>query len=162
VANEVVGGEISRVRMTAAGKEIREESLAVPAILGSNARTPMTLRIAVENGDDKPLAIRAVKLEMRERKLCFDAPAQPVTMFYGDDQLVAPVYDYSRLFQPDEPSGLAKLAAEQPNPIYMARADQRSLTDRHPELLWVALLAVVFVLGLVALRSAKRVPGSHP
>lgn len=160
-ANEVVGGEISRVRMTAAGKEIREESLGVPAILGSNARTPMTLKIAVENGDDKPLAIRAVKLEMRERKLCYDAPAQPVTMYYGDDQLVAPVYDYSRLFQPGAPSGPAHLDAEQPNPIYVARADGRSLTDKHPELLWVALLAVVFVLGVVALRSAKRVSGPH-
>ncbi len=159
--NEVVGGEISRVRMTEGGREIREESLGVPAILGSNARTPMTLKIAVGNGDDKPLAIRAVRLEMRERKLCFDVPAQPVTMFYGDDKLVAPVYDYSRLFQPDAPSGPAHLDAEQPNPIYVARADQRSLTDRHPELLWVAVLAVVFVLGVVALRSAKRVTGSH-
>ena len=160
--NEVVGSEISRVRMTAAGKEIREESLGVPAILGSNARTPMTVKIAVDNGDDKPLAIRAVKLEMRERKLCFDAPPNPVTMYYGDDKLVAPVYDYSRLFQPADPSTPAQLDAEQPNPIYAARADERSLTDRHPELLWIALLAVILVLGVVALRSAKHVTRHHP
>ena len=159
--NEVVGGEISRVRMTSGGKEIREESLGVTAILGSNARVPMTLKVAVENGDDKPLAIRAVKLEMRERKLCFDAPPEPVTMYYGDYKLVAPVYDYSRLFRPADASAPAKLDAELPNPIYEARADERTLTDRHPELLWVALLAVVFILGVVALRSAKRLPQHH-
>ena len=161
VVNEVVGGEISRVRMTSAGKEIREENLGVTAILGSNARVPMTLKVAVENGDDKPLAIRAVRLEMRERKLCFDAPPEPVTMYYGDDKLIAPVYDYSRLFRPEEAAESTKLDAEHPNPIYEARADDRSLTDRHPELLWVALLAVVFVLGVVALRSAKRLPHHH-
>jgi len=160
-ANEVVDGEISRVRMTSAGKEIREESLGVTAILGSNARVPMTLKVSVENGDDKPLAIRAVRLEMRERKLCFDAPAEPVTMYYGDDKLVAPVYDYSRLFRPEEAAAPARLDAEHPNAIYAARADDRSLTDRHPELLWVALLLVVFVLGVVALRSAKRLPQHH-
>lgn len=160
-AHEVVGSEISRVRMTSGGKDIREESLGVTAILGSNARFPMTVKVAVDNGDDKPLAIRAVRLEMRERKLCFDAPPQPVTMYYGDDKLVAPVYDYSRLFQPEESASSAKLDPEQPNPIYGARADERTLTDRHPELLWVALLAVVFVLGVVALRSAKRLPQHH-
>jgi hypothetical protein len=159
--NEVVGGEISRVKMTSGGKEIHEENLGVTAILGSNARYPMTLKVAVENGDDKPLEVRAVRLEMRDRKLCFDAPTEPVTMYYGDDKLVAPVYDYSRLFRPADASAPAKLDAEQPNPIYEARADERSLTDRHPEFLWVALLAVVFVLGVVALRSAKRLPQHH-
>ena len=160
--NEVVGGEISRVRITSGGKEIREESLGVPAILGSNARMPMALTIAVENGDDRPLAIQAVTIEMRERKLCFEAPPGPVTMFYGDGELVAPVYEYSRLFRPADPSALAKLDAEQRNPNYVARADERSLRDRHPELLWVALMVVIFVLGVVALRSAKRVTGHHP
>jgi hypothetical protein len=154
---EIVRGEISRVRLTSGGREIREESLGIPAILGSNTRVPMTVKVAVENGDDKPIPLRAVKLEMRQRKLCFDAPTQPVTMYYGDDKLAPPVYDYSRLFRPEDPSATASLAAEQPNPIYTARADERSLTDRHPELLWVALLAVVSVLAVVAFRSARRV-----
>jgi len=158
--NEVVHGEISRVRMMSGGREIRDESLSVPAILGSNVRAPMAVKVAVDNGDDKPLAIAAVKLEMRQRKLCFDAVPGPVTMFYGDDKLVAPVYDYSRLFQPADASAPATLGPEQPNPNYVPRADERSLTDKHPELLWVALMVVVFVLGVVAMRSAKRL--NHP
>lgn len=161
-SKEVVSGEISRVRMTSGGREIREEELGVAAILGSNARSAMTVKVEVENGDDKPLPIQAIQLQMRERKLCFNAPAAPVTMYYGDDKLVAPVYDYSRLFRPDEPSSPAMLAREETNPVYVARADERTLTDRHPELLWVALLAVVLVLGVVAYRSARRVAGPHP
>ena len=160
-SNEIVTGEISRVRMTSGGREIREERLGVPAILGSNARSAMTVRVEIENGDDQTLSIRAVKLQMRERKLCFDAPATPVMMAYGDDQLVAPVYDYSRLFQPSEPSTPASLQPEAPNPTYTPRSDDRSLTDRHPELLWVALIAVVLVLGVVAFRSARRVAHQH-
>jgi len=156
--SEMVTGAISRVRLTEEGKEIREESLDVLATLGVNIRMPARVEVTVENGDDKPLAIRAVKLEMRERKLCFDAPQQLATMYYGDDKLASPVYDYSRLFQPADAAAPAQLEAETPNPSFVARAEQpRPLTERHPEILWVALLAVVSVLGVVAFRSAKRV-----
>ena len=155
--SENIDGTITRVRLTEAGKEIRHESLDIPATLGSNGQKAAKVQVAVENGDDKPLPIRAVKLEMRQRKLCFDAPSAPVTMYYGDDKLTAPVYDYSRLFQPADASASAQLQPEQPNPLYVARLEQRSLTERHPEILWLALFAVVSVLGLVAFRSAKRI-----
>jgi hypothetical protein len=155
--DETVSGDISRVRLTEDGKEIRRESLDVPATLGSNSQDSAKVEVAVLNGDDKPLALRAVRLEMRERLLCFDAPSQPVTMYYGDDRISAPEYDYSKLFVTTDASQPAKLGAEQANPIYEARVEQRSLTDRHPEIVWLALLAVVGALGFVAFRSAKRV-----
>jgi len=154
---EDVGGTISRVRMTEDGKEIREETLSLSATLGSNGQSAARVEVAVLNGDDKPLAIRAVRLEMRERKLCFDAPAQPVTMYYGDAKLVPPVYDYSRLFQPADAAQPARLEPEAANPQYVVRVEQKTLTERHPEIVWVGLLAAVFVLGAVAFRSAKRV-----
>ena len=34
-----------------------------------------TWTVTVDNGDDAPLAITDVKLEMTERRLCFDAAA---------------------------------------------------------------------------------------
>jgi len=155
--DEDVYGEISRVRMTEGGKEIRQENLDVPAILGSNGQTEARVQVAVENGDDKPVAIRSVRLEMRQRKLCFDAPAQPVTMFYGDARLAAPAYDYSRLFQPSDTTLSARLDAETANPAYVAPLEHKTLLERYPAILWAALLAVVAVLGVVAFRSAKRV-----
>jgi len=156
--DERLGGTISRVRITEGGKEIRQESLEVPATLGSDGQAAAKVEVAVDNGDDKPLAIGAVRLEMRERKLCFDAPGQPVTMYYGDAKLASPNYDYSRLFQPTDLAALAQVGPETANAGFLARAEQqRTLTERHPEILWVALLAVVSVLGVVAFRTAKRV-----
>ena len=46
--------------------------------------------VTVDNGDDAPLAITEVKLEMAERRLCFDAaPGASYTMMYGDAALRA-------------------------------------------------------------------------
>ena len=72
---EVVSGNILRVHATETGREIRAEQLAIPAILGSNLEQPAKIEVAIENGDDVPLPIAAVRLEMRQRKLCFDVPA---------------------------------------------------------------------------------------
>ena len=74
------------MQLTQAGREIRQQQLSVPATLGANMQGAATVEVAVDNGDDTPLPITAVRLEMRQRKLCFAAPtAQPVTLFYGDD-----------------------------------------------------------------------------
>jgi len=155
---EKVYGEISRVRMLEGGTEIRRESLDVPATLGSNSQTGAKVEVAVENGDDRPLALAQVRLEMRERKLCFDSPGKPVTMFYGDDKLQPPVYDYSRLFVTTDAAKPAMLGAEQANPQFEPRTvERKKLIDRHPEILWLALLVVVAALGFVAFRSAKKV-----
>jgi hypothetical protein len=34
---------------------------------------------------------------------------------------------------------------------------EKTYNDRHPELLWVALLLVIAVLGTIALHNARRV-----
>jgi len=156
--DEEVAGEISRVKMTEDGKEIRVESLAVPATLGSSGESAARVEVAVENEDDRPVAIRAVTLEMRQRKLCFDATQGPVSMYYGDAKLSPPVYDYSRLFDPGAAAGVATLGPESVNPEFTVRAEPvKPLMERHPEILWVALLGVVAALGAVAFRSAKRI-----
>lgn len=154
---EEIAGEISRVRFTSAGKLIRQQTLEIPAVLGSNSRLRTTVQVIVENGDDRPLALRAIRLEMRERKVCFDAPPGPVAMFYGDPVLPPPVYDYSRLFSPAEASQSAALGPETMNQRYVAPVEVITLTERHPELLWIALLAAVAILGTIAFRSARRV-----
>lgn len=154
---EEVTGQITRVKLTEAGHPIHFESLALPAVLGSNAQNGALLEVAVDNGDDQPLAIRAVRLDMRERKLCFDAPDAPVDLLYGNPTLAAPVYDYSRLFSPTAPARSAQIRLEYPNPLYQPPAIKpRSLTERHPALLWIALLAVAAILGTIAFVSSRR------
>jgi hypothetical protein len=158
VGSESLAGTIVRVHLTQGGREIRQEQLSVPAILGSNMQGDATVEVAVDNGDDAPLPIAAVRLEMRQRKICFDAnAAKELMLYYGDSALAAPQYDYARLFAPSEAMHNAQLGPERLNSSYRDRPDTRPLTERHPHLLWIALLGAVCILAVVAIRSSKTV-----
>jgi hypothetical protein len=146
------------VRLNQAGHEIRQQQLSIPATLGSNLQSSAQVEIAVNNGDDVPLPITAVRLEMRERKLCFDASSlAPITLFYGDDALAAPQYDYARTFSGAGAIHLAQMGIEQQNPVYSPRPDTRAAMERHPGLVWVIFLGVIFVLAVIAIRSTRHV-----
>jgi hypothetical protein len=156
--SESLAGTIFRVHLTQGGREIRQEQLSVPAILGSNMQSGAAVEVAVENGDDVPLPLGAIRLEMRQRKICFDTSgAQTLTLFYGDPALGAPQYDYARLFVASNAMRNAQLGPEQLNSSYRDRPDARPLSDRHPHLIWVVLLAVICLLAIVAIRSSKTV-----
>ncbi len=159
-AKETLTGTILRVWTNQSGREIRQEQMTVPATLGANLQTDAAVEVLIENGNDKPLPVASVHLEMRQRRLCFAAPPKPeLTLFYGDAALDAPSYDYARLYPQSGRVLTAKLAAEQQNPDYIPRPKPlRSLSERHPELLWIVLLAVICVLAVVALHSAKKMP----
>jgi Protein of unknown function (DUF3999) len=156
-AGETIFGTILRVRLTQARREIRQQQLSVPATLGSNLQSPAEVEVVVNNGSDQPLPITAVRLEMRERKLCFDAASlAPVTLFYGDAALAAPQYDYARTFSASAMFHTAQVGPEQENPAYTSRPDTRALTERHPELVWIIFLTVICVLAVVAIRSTRH------
>ena len=156
---ETVSGSILRVHAIEAGREIRSEQLGVPAILGANLQSAAKVEVAIENGDDQPLPIAAVRLEMRQRKICFSAGASGgLALFYGDSRLRAPVYDYARLFSVSDKAQVAELGAEALNPGYKAPpAVEPPFTERHPETLWIVLIGVICALGAVALKSARNV-----
>jgi Protein of unknown function (DUF3999) len=158
-SGESISGTVLRVNLAQAGREIHEQQLSVPATLGSNLQSAAIVEVAIENGNDAPLPITAVRLEMRERKLCFDATTTgPLTLYYGDPALTAPQYDYARLFSTAGSMHVAELGSEQKNAAYRPRPDTRPITERHPELLWIALLAAICSLGVVAVHSSKRLP----
>lgn len=158
-AGETIDGNIFHVEMTQAGKQIKQQSLSIPATLGSNLQSDAEVEVIIKNGDDRPLPVKAVRLEMRERKLCFSAESDaPLTLFYGDPALTAPQYDFARIFSPDRKVLIARVGTEQKNPIFRARPDERAATERHPELVWIVFLAVVCVLAVIALRSSRHVP----
>jgi hypothetical protein len=96
---------------------------------------------------------------MRQRKICFEAPVggASLALFYGDSRLAAPAYNYARLFMTSQ-ALVAELGPEKLNPKYRApAAEVRPFTARHPELLWIALIAVLCTLGMVALKAARNV-----
>lgn len=150
-------GTILRVHLTEAGREIRQQQLSLPATIGSNLQGPATVQVAIDNGDDAPLPITSVRLEMRQRMLCFDTAAAPSpTLFYGDAALPAPEYDYARIFSAANTTHFAMLGPQQFNAGYRPRQDTRPLTERHPDTLWIALLVVISLLALVAFRSTRQ------
>jgi hypothetical protein len=156
-ASETIMGTILRVHLTQAGREIRQQELSIPGTLGSNLQGAASVVVTVNNGDDVPLPITAVKLEMRERRLCFDAPAAGnYTVYYGDAELPAPEYDYARTFSTSAQTQMVLLGPEQQNPSFVSRPDTRPLMERNPDLIWIALLIVICALALVALRSSKN------
>jgi hypothetical protein len=113
-----------------------------------------TVRLTIQNGDDAPLALHAITLQMRERQLCFlSRPNTSYTLRYGDPSLGPPQYDLTPLEAAAINASLSTLGAERA--LTPETADVRPFTERHPVLLWVALIVVVGTLGIVALRSAR-------
>ena len=157
---ESVEGTVMRVML----KDIHTQVLSIPASLGANLQGDATVEVAIENGDDVPLQISSILLEMRLRTVCFEATGAAAQMMYGDPALFAPVYDYSRLFSPSDSAIPAQLGPETLNPAFQPRPDARPFTERHPTLLWLVLVAVIGLLGTVAIRSSRSIatPPARP
>jgi hypothetical protein len=170
---ETLTGTIFRVHSTQDGHAIDQQQLSVPAVLGANLQHAARVWIEIENGDDQPLPIAAVRLEMRQRKICFEAPdtssanfggthgadaGSGLALYYGDSRLAAPQYDYARLFVASRAALVAELGPEELNPNYRApAAEVKPFAERHPELLWITLIAAICSLGIVALKAARNV-----
>jgi len=152
-------GNILRVHSVQDGHRIDEERLAASAPQ-ANFDEPAKWTITIENHDDVPIQMAFVRLEMLERSLCFDAAAgDSYTLFYGDTALASPVYDYASLFVLEQSPIVAQLGSETANPAYQPRPDERPFTEKHPTLLWVALILVIALLGAVAFRSFTAAKG---
>jgi hypothetical protein len=152
---ESFSGDLLRVHSSQNGHRIDEEDLAIDAP-GVDSGTPEKWTITIDNGDDAPLMLESVQLEMVERSLCFDAQAGgSYELYYGDAALAAPQYDYAKLFTLQANATELTAGSEQANPTYQPRPDERPFTEKHPALLWAALAAVILLLGAIALRSVK-------
>ncbi len=80
-----------------------------------------------------------------------------LTLYYGDEKLERPEYDYAKLFLNSTDAHAAQLGAETNNAAYTGRPDDRPWSERHPAILWIAIIAAVLVLGVLALRSMRTV-----
>jgi hypothetical protein len=151
----VASGNLLRVHSNQNDHRIDEERLAIDAP-SVDFDTPAKWTVTIDNGDDAPLTLASVRLQMLERTLCFEAANTNYALYYGDAALATPRYDYATLFVAQANASPATAGPEQLNPTYQPRPDERPFTEKHPALLWVALIAVIALLGTIALRSAKR------
>jgi hypothetical protein len=145
-------GEITRVRMNRGGTTVVSEEMDVPI----GGRGSGQLKITVDNGDNPPLAISGVKLLSVERRVYFDPQGKSaLRLYYGDDKLVFPVYDYARFFKADPAAAKAELGPGSHNPAYKGRPDDRPWSERHKGVMWLAMLLAVAVLAALAIRGLK-------
>jgi hypothetical protein len=145
-------GEITRVRMNRAGTAVVSEEMDAPiGGLGSGQ-----LKLIVDNGDNPPLAISGVQLLSVERRLYFDPQGKSLLrLYYGDNKLDSPVYDYARFFKADPAAAKAELGPGTHNPAYSGRPDDRPWSERHKAVLWLAMLLAVAGLAALAIRGLK-------
>jgi len=145
-------GEIRRVHMQRNGRKIDTEQTS----LDLRGTSQGTLKLMIHNGDDATLKITGARLQQYERRIYFDADSGArARLYYGDAKLESPVYDYAKLFQKDANASQVPLGDEEANATYTGRPDERPWSERHPAVLWVAIVAAVLILGSIALRSMK-------
>jgi len=156
---QVASGEISRVRMNRAGTLVTNEELAINIgvnIIDSSGQ----LSLAIDNGDNPPLTILAAEPLSLERRIYFDPQGKTaLSLYYGDEKLPAPVYDYARFFQLDASPAEAQLGPGEHNAQYEGRPDDRPWSERHKVILWGAMLLAVLALAVLALRGLRA---EHP
>jgi Protein of unknown function (DUF3999) len=150
-AAQLAGGNISRVRVSRGGTLLPSEELSLDRVTSSGK-----LVVRIENGDNPPLAIVSVQPEALERRVYFNPQGKTsLKLYYGDQKLSAPVYDYARFFQKDAAAAEAELGAEAVNSEYTGRPDERPWSERHKAVLWAAMLLAVLALGTLAIRGLR-------
>jgi len=153
-SQQLAGGEISRVRVNRAGTLVNDEQLALDLNLANADTSGMT--VVIDNGDNPPLAVNSVEPLSLERRVYFDPQGKTaLKLYYGDEKLSAPIYDYARFFHVDASAAEAKLGAGEHNSQYTGRPDERPWSDKHPAVLWAAMIVAVLALTAIALRGLR-------
>jgi len=149
------GGEI--YRYTVAGKI--EESVRVRCyeIWG-----PRYWRVEILNASDAPLSAVRMSLAMNLRFALFHPKeGRTYRLLYGNARATSPQYDLARTLhiEANEVMLHPSLGSEELTSNY---ADPRPFTERHPNLLWLALGLAVVLLGYAALRALRTPNAATP
>ncbi len=113
-------------------------------------------RVTVHNRNDAPLGDLHAAFYMTPRHLIVrQEPSQEYRLLYGNARVQAPQYDMARLVDPEVVAAAipVTVGAELANAGY---ADPAPWTERHPEVMWLALGLAVVVLGGLAVRTMRR------
>jgi len=142
------GGAISK--FVVGGKT--EESLQVDCF---ELWGPRLWRVEILNANDAPLSSVRMALAMSWRFVLFHPKEnRSYRLIYGNARATAPQYDLARTLhiQPNEVMLHPSVFAEELTSNY---ADPRPFTERHPNLLWIALGLAMVLLGYAALRALR-------
>src|ERR1700757_1385307 len=102
------------------------------------------LTITIDNGDDPPISFDRVQPQSLERRLYFEPQGKrTLKLYYGDDKLSSPVYDYAKFFREDPNAAVAELAPEMSNSTHAGRPDDRPWSERHRIIVWASMILAV-------------------
>lgn len=142
------GGEIYRYQ---SGDKL-EESLRVR--FGEDWG-PRYWRVEVLNGNDTPLSEAMPSLILSPRRMFFiSSPGRSYRLIYGNAAARFPQYDIGH-FHNNQASAVTAILGpgeEDPTSNY---ADPRPYSERHPNLLWMALAMAAVLLGYAAFRALR-------
>ena len=159
-AAEGVSGHIFRVTRganAAAIPAIDSQGLTINTVIGANLRAPAKVTASVDNSAAPPLPITRVDLQMRERKLCFEArPDTSYTLRYGDKDLSAPSSGYARHFVASASAAMATLGPEEKNPNYVPAGTDEAQSRPGRDLPWLLVIAGIAVAGVTALQYVRH------
>ena len=116
------------------------------------------LRIAIDNGDDEPLARLRVGARSRSRALVLEPGHRlPYRLLYGRAQARAPRYEFARLpLARDTRTVRGVLGPERANALFEPPPDTRSLAERHGWVVEAALALAAVAVGGVGLLALRR------
>jgi hypothetical protein len=121
------------------------------------------LRVEIINGNDEPLVNLQLSLAAVPRVLAFKQVAgQQYRLIYGNEKALRPQYDLGHYLDSGVPKpvyGILTLGPEEETANYR---DPRPFTERHPELLWSALGAAIFLIGLTAIKALRSTGNPTP
>lgn len=121
------------------------------------------LRITIANGDDRPLAIRSVRLWRTQRGLIFRAdPKSRYELWYGRRGAAEPVYDIQRLPLTTSPAKLAQATLGPTREMPVKPAPPPPWSERHPAVFWAVLAVVLAALALLIVRAMRSGHASRP
>ena len=143
-----------------AGGEV-EESTALN-LAGARFRY---LKVAIDNGNDKPLSFKGMELTRLAAYLEFKPEkGQSYSLYFGRRGAPAPSYDLAYFADKLAAEGVAaaSLGPVVKNPDHAEAMRTVPLSERYKGIIWIALVSVVAVLALLVYRLARSKPGSKP
>jgi hypothetical protein len=142
------------------GWQHADQSTAAPPLEIPIAADQTNILIVIDEGDNRPLPITAVRLLLPSWRLRLFRPAEPLRLIYGKNDIAAPEYDLALLAPAVMGSEARDLSADTetstapPPPAVLS-----------PRVFWIGLgIAVVVLLGLIVrlISSATEPPPSPP
>jgi hypothetical protein len=119
---------------------------------------PRVWRVEVLNGNDAPLSGAVPSLVLTPRRLFFlAAQDRSYRLIYANAAAIFPQYDLGH-FPSLQGNLTASTLAPGDEESTSNYADPRPFTERHPNLLWLALGLAVALLGYAALRALRTPP----